>query len=521
MKITDEQKQIRRRADKAFADKDASWYSRLDDVWTYIMPTRNIERNHSKQSETLFAQVYDSTALNAATSLANQLLTGLTPPWSPWFILTPGPDVPAEMAEDVKAGLFEINRRLYMHLSLSNFVQEMQSSFMDFIIGTGCIAVEANPNGVGVRYKNVPLSEFAIIASGDGSITRFYRQYEWTQAECLAKYEKELSKEMREKFKKEPTDRVKLLDALEPASDLSTQVRKITMLSEHQDTVLSDDVLPYNPYTAFRWGTVPGFDLGVGPAIHAYPDTRTLNTVTELAIKNGMLAIAGVYTGRNDGILNPAAVKLEPGLILPVMDNDNANPPLRKLEVGSDFNITQFQTQMLSQRILKAFYADRFGPIDGPSMTATEVIHRAKVIAQELGATHGRWEAEGARPILQKTLRILAQQDPTFDIQIDGREVDVVFVSNIAQAQRLQELDNLVQWTQMAAQFGQVSPEAGALPKYDDILRRAADYYKVDPRLVRNQQEVGDVMQNASRGLAAMSQPGAAGGQQPGLPQPA
>ncbi len=54
---------------------------------------------------------------------------------------------------------------------------------------------------------------------------------------------------------------------------------------------------------------VAGEIYGRGPVITALPDIKTLNKVKELVLKNASLAIAGVYTAADDGVLNPNTIR--------------------------------------------------------------------------------------------------------------------------------------------------------------------------------------------------------------------
>ena len=49
----------------------------------------------------------------------------------------------------------------------------------------------------------------------------------------------------------------------------------------------------------------------------ALPDIKTANKVVELILKNASIAVTGIWLADDDGVLNPANVKLVPGSIIP------------------------------------------------------------------------------------------------------------------------------------------------------------------------------------------------------------
>ena len=72
-----------------------------------------------------------------------------------------------------------------------------------------------------------------------------------------------------------------------------------------------------SPFIAFRWLKAPGEIYGRGPVAKALPDIRTANKVVELVLKNASIAATGIWQAEDDGVLNPATVRLEPGAIIP------------------------------------------------------------------------------------------------------------------------------------------------------------------------------------------------------------
>ena len=510
MSITKKQKDIIARAERAFSEKETRIKQKLEDVWWWVMPERQNPELLGHNTKSISEHIYDSTATRSAQSLANSLMSGMTPPWAQWMQLVPGAAVvdPAEKKK-LRELLYLINNIMFQEINKSNFTQEVQPTYLDVVVSTGSITIEPHPSGDGITFKNIPLNEIAVDSGPTGLADYIYRKHELPARELLDRFgpdskDNRFAKypEMVEAFKLEPDARHCVWSIVMPDNDkLGGKFRNILVLEKQKtEFVLRDIELNYNPYNTPRWNKPSDSEYGVGPAMESYYDVRYLNRIKELALDNAAMSAGGVFTAKDDGVVNAHTLQIQPNTIIPVMSNDTQNPALQRVDVAGNLDITQFHIDRLRDDIKKAFYADRFGPLEGTPMTATEVLQRAKIIAQELGATYGRFQTELLIPLAEKILAILVEQKKIPPLKIDGQVVDVVFISSLAQAQRLEEVDNLIQWATIAQQLGQMDPEASQLPNYSQIVTTIADRLQVDPSLIRSDEEVRQRLEQAQAG---------------------
>ena len=151
--------------------------------------------------------------------------------------------------------------------------------------------------------------------------------------------------------------------------------------------LLADGRFAESPCVAFRWLKAPGETYGRGPVMKALPDIRTANTVVEMVLKNASIAVTGIWQAEDDGVLNPATVRLVPGTIIPKAPGSAGLTPLA---APGNFDISQLVLNDLRARIRASMLADRLGPPQDAKMTATEVLERGAQTARLLGATYGR-----------------------------------------------------------------------------------------------------------------------------------
>ena len=102
----------------------------------------------------------------------------------------------------------------------------------------------------------------------------------------------------------------------------------------------------------------------------ALPDIKTANKVVELVLKNASIAVTGIWQADDDGVLNPATIRLIPGSIIP---KAVGSAGLKPLDAPGRFDVSDLVLSDLRDRIRRCLLADRLGQVDQPGMTATEV----------------------------------------------------------------------------------------------------------------------------------------------------
>ncbi|MFZ9959787.1 MAG: portal protein, partial [Candidatus Limnocylindrus sp.] len=220
------------------------------------------------------------------------------------------------------------------------------------------------------------------------------------------------------------------------------------------------------------------------PLITALPDIKTLNKTKELLLKNASLAVAGVYTAADDGVLNPATVKIVPGAIIPVARNGGPQgASLQPLTRAGDFNVTQLVINDMVASIKRIMLDESLPPDNMSARSATEIVERMKELAQNLGSAFGRLINETMIPVMAKTLEVLDERGLIdLPLRINGLEVKVTPVAPLAQAQNMEEVNSIVQFMQLSQAFG---PDGQLALKTDRVVDYVADKLGV-PASVRN-----------------------------------
>ncbi len=83
-----------------------------------------------------------------------------------------------------------------------------------------------------------------------------------------------------------------------------------------------------------------------------YPTAFVANKMTEFILKNGALALFGIWNADDDGVVNLHKINLIPGAIIPKAVGSNG---FEALKPGHSFNITWDMVTSLQQQIKNYF----------------------------------------------------------------------------------------------------------------------------------------------------------------------
>lgn len=488
------------------AEYEALW----ETAYKYIAPERAlIYTNKRRTPSEIQDEVFDSTAIDAAERLTNLIISGLVPPWQKWFRVAPGVNVTElDEREQLRPALQQIENLMFSMLARSNFYQEMQPTILDRIVGgTNGIAMFPDAENQMLRFKCIPLGELAISEDDTGKIVTIARKYKLNARQLKDSYGNKVPKEIRESSK-QSTERQDQ-DIIAINDQTATGLWRYMVVHKQSGAVLEDETRVYPYFFVSRWAKIPGSVYGRGPGLRALSDVRALNKVKELQLKNAAKAVAGIYTVVDDGVVNPYTLTFEPGTFMPVGSNDRTNPTIAELPTSGDFNVSMFTMEDLRASILNVFMADNYGPTDTTPMTATEVQARTRIIAQDMGATISRMQYEMLLPIVRAVYGFMAEMEMVpQDLDVEGGAMDLEFVSQLAQAQWAIDEQNLLEYTQTAVTFGEVDPKAGLIIDVHKALSKIAEIKHIPPEVLRSQQEIQDVINQASQAQAAAEQQG-------------
>lgn len=432
------------------------WETLWQDCYDFALPQRSQVAGEYMQGQSRNTDIYDGTALDAADQLAASLLGNLTPPWTQWFGLKPGPNLSDKDAQALAPVLEKSARTVQAHLDRSNFSVELHQCFLDLVVGgTASLFIEEGMVGdfSAFRFTAAPLFSVAMEEGESGILDGTFRELSITLNQIQARYPfADIPASIEKAGVKDPQLRFTILESILPEED-SGGYQYIAFFIEEdaKDAELLRLRLQDPPVINFRWQKSPGEIYGRSPVMKALPDIKTANKVVELILKNASIAVSGIWQADDDGVLNPSNIQLKPGSIIPKAVGSKGLSPL---EMPGRFDISQLVLDDLRTRIRHALLVDKLAPVSSPRMTATEVLERSAEMALLLGATYGRLQSELLTPLIQRCYAILRRRGEVPDLLIDGRSVSIDYRSPLALAQSQQGVQNTLSWLNSVMAMG-------------------------------------------------------------------
>ena len=482
MRLTPDQ--ILKRQIAAQAKKD-EFQQLYQDAYEFALPQRQLYGvwEGGAVGSKKMQRVFDSTAINSTQRFANRLQSVVFPPQRKWAKLEAGSDIPPEQKQQAQAILEVYQDKMFTVLNQSNFDIAMGEFLLDLAVGTACMMVQPGDDVQPLNFIPVPLFLVSYEEGANGQVDNVYRRMRMKGESIQRQWpDAEIGDDLKRRIENKPTDDVELLEA-------TIYDHKRGDYCYHVIDKVSKTEIVYrrrkmSPWVISRYMKVAGEIYGRGPLMTALPDIKTLNKVKELLLKNASLAVSGVYTAADDGVLNPNTVKIVPGAIIPVARNGGAQgPALLALPRSGDFNVSQLVINDMTQSIKRILLDESLPPDNMSARSATEIVERMKELAQNLGSAFGRLINETMIPVTAKILEVMDERGMIdMPLRVNGLEVKVTPVAPLAMAQNMEEVNSIMQYMQITQSLG---TDGQLAIKTDMLVDYLADKLGV-PAIVRN-----------------------------------
>ncbi|MCL2629529.1 MAG: portal protein [Alphaproteobacteria bacterium] len=416
---------------KAISER-AEWSARWTNCKKYTLP----------ESESDQAQLFDSTASDAAELLAGAMFGMITPPESEWLNLTN--DNPECMAEQQAQSL------LRQHLNNSNFYTTAHQCYLDLVVlGTACLLFSENPIGSAsaFNFQALPMKDIAILRDASDNVSSVFYTTSMTAQSLTQKYP---TFTLPSAIKSNPETQIRIIQSVVNTNGKWIMTSWADLEGKFENNTLETGEFKTNPFIIFRWSAATGETYGRSPIMRALPDIRTANKVVELILKNASIAAAGIWQADDDGVINLSNINLTPGAIIPKAVGSQGLTPLRS---GADFDVSQLVLSDLRARIRTALLTDKLSAMTDKVMTATEVIARNMDMLRVLGATYGRMLFEMMTPLVDRGLYILSRRGLISDVKLGG-ETKLRCTSPISKISNSEHAAQVMTWMAEATAAG-------------------------------------------------------------------
>ena len=465
--------------------------------------------------------ILDNSGTRALRTLAGGMMAGMTSPARPWFRLSTQ-DPKLDETYEVKKWTSQVTTLMQMIFNRSNVYRALQMTYEELgAFGTAAVVLLDDYDSV-IHCMPLTIGEYALATDSRGNVDTLYREFRMTVAAVVEEFGyKNCSSRVRQLWDKARYDEwVTIINAIEPrrsrnpksldAKDMAYRSVYFEDGARSDDDILRESGFREFPALCPRWNVTGGDIYGCGPGMEALGDLRQLQQ--EQYYKSKALALMADPPVIAAADLRNQEANLIPGGVI-YADNVNQVQGIRAAyEVGFRPDLLAQDLLDIRQRVNEAFYKDIFMMISGmpntQRATATEIAERHEEKMLMLGPVLERLNAEMNDRLISMTFDRMVKLNllPPIPEELNGRELNVEFVSILAQAQRAVSTNAIDRFTQNLGQLIAIKPELADKFNADYWADSYSDLLGIDPQLVVSGNEVAVIRQQRAEAQQAAAQ---------------
>ncbi len=387
----------------------------IDECYEFALPLRERSNTGSSPSSKRTDRLFDGTAPDALQGLASAMFDDIWPTDARPFDLLAGRDVPREVRDDMNRALVDVADDIISTINHSEFSGAANEMLQDWGIGQGVLMIDAGDAVEPVRFSCLPLAQAIFAAGPFGKNDALFREREVKAADIATVWpDAKLDDEMTADAKDRPDRIWKFVEGIwRDWSVRGTETWRYSCVCLAKKISIKDgsyEGAGSCPFVAPSFMRVASEVYGRGPVQIALPDIKTLNLVKELVLENADLALSGLWSAEDDGVVNIDTITLAPGTIIPKAPGSDGLQPLK---MPGNFNVADIIVRDLQASIKRALFENDLGPLDQTPRSATEVMRRSSDRAKRLSGPAGRLFTEFLFPTVRRVAHIRVQQGAT------------------------------------------------------------------------------------------------------------
>ena len=469
----------------------SNWERHWQELADYMLPRKADITKKRTAGDKRTDLIYDGTAIHAVELLASSLHGMMTSPSSPWFSMQYRN--PALQRNDLANEWLEVCLdQMYKHFNRSNFQQEIHELYYDLVVfGTGAIYVDMN--GDDLRFATRHIAEICIAEDATGSVDTVYRKFKMTARAMEQQFGREnLPAAVMKDSDKEPFKEHEIIHAVYPrgkAKGRDAKNKAIASVYYHKGTkaLLSESGFDEFPFMVPRFVKDSVSIYGRSPAMTALPDVKMVNKMSETTIRAAQKQVDPPLMAPDDGFMLP--IRTTPGSLN--FYRAGTRDRLEPLQIGANNPLGLNMEEQRRNAIRQAFYVDQLLMSQGQAMTATEVLQRNEEKMRLLGPVLGRLQSELLQPLISRAFALLLRNGllPPAPEELQGQDIDIEYVSPLAKAQKLTDLQSMLRGFEVMMQVAEIAPVMDYLDT-DRLVQYLVEVTGIPARVIRSDEEV-------------------------------
>lgn len=496
----------------------ASWWAHWQEITNFVLPRNGrYFRQDRDKGWRRHNNIYDNTGTRALRTLGAGMMAGATSPARQWFRLGTG-DPDLNTYTPVKLWLDLVTKRMQLVFQQSNTYRALHSMYEELgAFGTAASIILPDFDNV-IHHYPITTGEYCIAQNYQGRVCTMYREFEKTVAELVKEFGyKNCSNTVQSMFDRGSLDHwIPIIHAIEPRADRDNRkkdAKNMAWGSWHFEVggdpgkFLRESGFKQFPAVVPRWAVAGGDIYGNSPGMEALGDIKQL--------QHEQLRKAQCIDYQTKPPLQvPTSMKNRDVETLPggISFVDGGSQGIKTaFEVNLNLQHLLGDIQDCRERVRGAFYADLFLMLANATdtrMTATEVAERHEEKLLMLGPVIERLHNELLDPLIDITFTRMIEANlvPPAPPELQGMDLNVEFVSMLAQAQRAIGTNSVDRFVGNLGAIAQMKPEV--LDKFDaDTWADSySDMLGVDPNLIVAGKQVALIRDARNKAMAAKEQ---------------
>lgn len=466
----------------------------------------------------------NNTPLFAKRVLVSGLMTGVSSPARPWFKLSLS-NRDLEQFGPVREWLDMVEEMQYRVFAASNLYRALPDIYDELsTVGTAAMLQESDYNDV-TRFTTYTAGEFMLDTNGADRVDTFAREYDATVWQLISEFGVDnVSRRVRDLYERgDYTSTFRVHHVIEPTNTCDLEGVNLPddaawrsiyyELGAHNDES-EDQLLRVRGYRRFpifapRWAARSGDVYGYAPAMDALGDAKAL----QIQEKEKAKAVAKQNNPpmKAPKSLENVPVSLLPGAVNFTEDPNNVFSSLYQVQARPD--LLAVDIERTEMRINRALYADLFLMISRQDdvRTATEIAARQEEKLLQLGPVLEHLHDELLEPLVENTFDMLMELSepgwsgmgpallPPPPEELQEENIEVEFVSVLANAQRLVDTGAMERWIGFVGNMAAMKPDVLDKVDADEAADEMAEKLGVPPRVVTSDEDVAAVREGRAQ----------------------
>jgi len=487
----------------------------FDSYWQetaeYFIPSKAYINRILSAGERVKEDLFDTTGRTALRYFAAGMFSSLTPATSKWFNYQIN-DAGVKKDKESQTWLNDATQKTIDILNQSNWSMQIMDAYQNFG-GFGLASVYVLPDHeTKLRFESTRVEETYIAEDARGRVNTRFRPFKLTVAQAYSEWGDKAGKSVIDKFNNgETEDELDFLHIVEPryirtqGSALSTDKKYASVYINIKDKeVVSEGGFDYFPCPTARLNKQKNTPYGIGIAMQSLPDNKELNKLHYIVVRGGIKQVDPPMFTNDDGIMLPK--KLSAGSLI---KGSGPESDLRAIQTNGRHDIGKDLLEMKQKDIKEQFFVNMFLAL--ANRLETKTAYEASKIIEENKAMIAPLimplTSELLDPIMETVFSILFESGEFGAVPqailntakmnpITGENtlsLGVEYTSNLARAQKMEEIGEITDLLGFVGQIAEVKPEALDKVNTDEAIDEFARLRSVNPKLIFSNDDVDKV----------------------------